>query len=148
MCVCVCLPGQQLCVRMAPLHPVWILLGFAPLSTFCLPPIWTQPEQVHLSYPGEQFQLFSSAVNIFHFFDFGLFGAGQQGPSRVIQVKNDSFEIRCIAKRRVQFYFRFSGTQMAGLQRPQLLLKTPENSLNISLHHKHRYSVVFSIYSW
>lgn len=56
---------------MALPHPVWILLGFAPLSAFCLPPIWTQPEQVHLSYPGGY--LGSSLVlGIFFLFDLKL----------------------------------------------------------------------------
>ncbi|XP_014863749.1 PREDICTED: iron/zinc purple acid phosphatase-like protein [Poecilia mexicana] len=29
-----------------------VLLSFAPLLVLSVPPIWTQPEQVHLSYPG------------------------------------------------------------------------------------------------
>ncbi|XP_028294068.1 acid phosphatase type 7 isoform X2 [Gouania willdenowi] len=31
---------------------VWAFLGLAPLLVMSVPPIWTQPEQVHLSYTG------------------------------------------------------------------------------------------------
>ncbi|KAM6969592.1 acid phosphatase type 7 [Tautogolabrus adspersus] len=38
---------------MGPAHAAWALLSLAPLFVLGVPPIWTQPEQVHLSYPGE-----------------------------------------------------------------------------------------------
>ncbi|TKS86515.1 Acid phosphatase type 7 [Collichthys lucidus] len=37
---------------MAPVHAACALLSLAPLLVLGVPPIWTQPEQVHLSYPG------------------------------------------------------------------------------------------------
>ncbi|CAJ1073764.1 acid phosphatase type 7 [Xyrichtys novacula] len=38
---------------MGPAHAACALLSLAPLLVLGVPPIWTQPEQVHLSYPGE-----------------------------------------------------------------------------------------------
>uniref|UniRef100_A0A3Q3VUA8 Purple acid phosphatase n=1 Tax=Mola mola TaxID=94237 RepID=A0A3Q3VUA8_MOLML len=37
---------------MVPAHTACALLSLAPLLVLGVPPIWTQPEQVHLSYPG------------------------------------------------------------------------------------------------
>ncbi|KAF0044473.1 hypothetical protein F2P81_003631 [Scophthalmus maximus] len=37
---------------MMPVHAACALLSLAPLLVLSVPPIWTQPEQVHLSYPG------------------------------------------------------------------------------------------------
>lgn len=42
----------QSSVRMVPVHAACALLSLAPLLVLGVPPIWTQPEQVHLSYPG------------------------------------------------------------------------------------------------
>lgn len=38
---------------MVTLHAVCALLSLAPMLVLSVPPIWTQPEQVHLSYPGQ-----------------------------------------------------------------------------------------------
>uniref|UniRef100_A0A3B3V190 Purple acid phosphatase n=1 Tax=Poecilia latipinna TaxID=48699 RepID=A0A3B3V190_9TELE len=38
--------------RMVSVQTASVLLSFAPLLVLSVPPIWTQPEQVHLSYPG------------------------------------------------------------------------------------------------
>lgn len=43
----------QFSVVMAPVHAACALLSLAPLLVLGVPPIWTQPEQVHLSYPGK-----------------------------------------------------------------------------------------------
>ncbi|KAJ4939123.1 hypothetical protein JOQ06_028584 [Pogonophryne albipinna] len=38
---------------MVPVHAACVLMSLAPLLVLGVSPIWTQPEQVHLSYPGE-----------------------------------------------------------------------------------------------
>uniref|UniRef100_A0A3B3XH88 Purple acid phosphatase n=2 Tax=Poecilia mexicana TaxID=48701 RepID=A0A3B3XH88_9TELE len=43
---------RQLNGRMVSVKTASVLLSFAPLLVLSVPPIWTQPEQVHLSYPG------------------------------------------------------------------------------------------------
>lgn len=44
---------QQLAVRMAPVCAALAFLSLTHLLVFGKPPIWTQPEQVHLSYAGQ-----------------------------------------------------------------------------------------------
>ena len=59
---------ELLCARssaltMVPAHTACALLSLAPLLVLGVPPIWTQPEQVHLSYPGKP------RVHVFSFVD-------------------------------------------------------------------------------
>lgn len=42
----------QFGAEMVPFHVACALLSLTPLFVLAVPPIWTQPEQVHLSYPG------------------------------------------------------------------------------------------------
>lgn len=48
-------PGAKSCSRfeMAPICVACAVLSLGPLLVLSFPPIWTQPEQVHLSYPGQ-----------------------------------------------------------------------------------------------
>ena len=43
----------QSSVKMGPVHAACTLLGLAPLLVLGVPPLWTQPEQVHLSSAGQ-----------------------------------------------------------------------------------------------
>ena len=63
-------------VKMAPVHAACVLLSLAPLLVLGVPPIWTQPEQVHLSYPGKCLNCFHQL----HVFSFGdtIFRSVQQ----------------------------------------------------------------------
>ncbi|XP_029937763.1 acid phosphatase type 7 isoform X1 [Myripristis murdjan] len=38
--------------KMLPAYAAYAMLSLAPILVLGVPPIWTQPEQVHLSYPG------------------------------------------------------------------------------------------------
>lgn len=61
----------QCSVKMVTLHAVCALISLAPLLVLSVPPIWTQPEQVHLSFPGQcmnclcRFHVFSVSHAIF-----------------------------------------------------------------------------------